>query len=107
MKPSTVFLGEMTNPEVEAFLKEHHTVIIPTGATEQHGPHAPLLTDVLIPQEVARREDRHVEVLGEQRRLGPLPRPGGPQEDDHAHVNRGSALSARKRWAATGAALTG
>jgi creatinine amidohydrolase len=55
MKPSTVFLGEMTNAEVEAFLKTHHTVIIPTGATEQHGPHAPLITDVLIPQEIARR----------------------------------------------------
>ena len=55
MKPPTVFLGEMTNPEVEAFLKNGHTVIIPTGATEQHGPHGPLLTDVLIPQEVARR----------------------------------------------------
>jgi creatinine amidohydrolase len=55
MKPDTVFLGEMTNPEVEAFLESHHTVIVPTGATEQHGPHAPLLTDVLIPQEVARR----------------------------------------------------
>jgi creatinine amidohydrolase len=55
MKPATVFLGEMTSPEVEAFLATHHTVIIPTGATEQHGPHAPLLTDVLIPQEVARR----------------------------------------------------
>ena len=55
MKPATVFLGEMTNPEVEAFLKTHHTVIVPTGATEQHGPHAPLLTDVLIPQEIARR----------------------------------------------------
>ena len=55
MKPPTVFLGEMTNPEVEAFLREHHTVIIPTGATEQHGPHGPLLTDVLIPQEIARR----------------------------------------------------
>ncbi len=55
MKPSTVFLGEMTNPEVEAFLTHHHTVIIPTGATEQHGPHGPLLTDVLIPQEIARR----------------------------------------------------
>jgi creatinine amidohydrolase len=40
---------------VEAFLKTGHTVIVPTGATEQHGPHAPLLTDVLIPQEVARR----------------------------------------------------
>ena len=55
MKPPTVFLGEMTNPEVEAFLEQHHTVIVPTGATEQHGPHAPLLTDVLIPQEIARR----------------------------------------------------
>jgi creatinine amidohydrolase len=55
MKPATVFLGEMTNLEVEAFLKKHHTVIIPTGATEQHGPHGPLLTDVIIPQEVARR----------------------------------------------------
>ncbi len=55
MKPPTVFLGEMTNPEVEAFLKDHQTVIVPTGSTEQHGPHGPLLTDVLVPQEVARR----------------------------------------------------
>lgn len=55
MKPPTVFLGEMTTLEVEAFLKKHQTVIIPTGATEQHGPHGPLLTDVLIPNEVARR----------------------------------------------------
>src|SRR5215216_1992929 len=55
MKPPTVFLGEMTNLEVEAFLQVHDTIIIPTGSTEQHGPHGPLLTDVLIPQEVARR----------------------------------------------------
>ena len=54
-KPATVFLGEMTNLEVEAFLAKHHTVIIPVGATEQHGPHGPLATDVLIPVEVARR----------------------------------------------------
>jgi creatinine amidohydrolase len=55
VKPQTVFLGEMTSPEVEAFLSEHDTVIVPIGSTEQHGPHGPLLTDVLIPQEVARR----------------------------------------------------
>lgn len=55
MKPATVFLGEMTDAEVEAFLKEHQTVIVPVGSTEQHGPHAPLATDVLIPHEVARR----------------------------------------------------
>jgi creatinine amidohydrolase len=55
MKPATVFLGDMTRPELDEFLKTRHTVIIPTGATEQHGPHGPLLTDVYIPQEVARR----------------------------------------------------
>ena len=55
MKPATVFLGEMTSPEVEAFLATGQTVIVPVGSTEQHGPHGPLLTDVLIPNEVARR----------------------------------------------------
>src|SRR3954467_14220898 len=55
MKRATVFLGEMTNREGEAFLKAQHTVIVPTGATEQHGPHGPLATDVLIPNEIARR----------------------------------------------------
>ena len=55
MKPPTVFLGELTNPELEAFLEQHRTVIVPIGSTEQHGPHGPLLTDVLVPQEVARR----------------------------------------------------
>jgi creatinine amidohydrolase len=55
VKPPTVFLGEMTNPEVEAFLRESQTIIVPVGSTEQHGPHGPLLTDVLVPHEVARR----------------------------------------------------
>lgn len=44
MKPATVFLGEMTDPEVEAFLERSRTVIVPVGSTEQHGPHAPLAT---------------------------------------------------------------
>ena len=56
MKPPTVFLGEMTSPEVEAFLAAgHDTVIVPVGSTEQHGPHGPLLTDAIVPTEVARR----------------------------------------------------
>ena len=42
MKPPTVFLGEMTSPEVERFLVDHDTVIVPVGSTEQHGPHGPL-----------------------------------------------------------------
>lgn len=55
MKPPTVFLGEMIDPEVRAFLADHDSVLVPTGSTEQHGPHGPLLTDALVPQEVARR----------------------------------------------------
>jgi creatinine amidohydrolase len=55
MKPATVFISEMTNRELEQFLGKHTTVLIPTGATEQHGPHSPLSTDVLIPQELCRR----------------------------------------------------
>jgi creatinine amidohydrolase len=55
MKPPTVFLGEMTDPELSDFVAEHQTVIVPTGSTEQHGPHGPLLTDVIVPTEVARR----------------------------------------------------
>jgi len=50
-----VFLGELTNPELEEFLKKHHTVIVPVGAVEQHGPHSALLTDVIIPTEIAKR----------------------------------------------------
>lgn len=58
MKPATVFLGEMTNPEIEAYLGnrgDRAAVLVPVGSTEQHGPHAPLLSDVIIPNEIARR----------------------------------------------------
>ncbi|HET7027282.1 MAG TPA: creatininase family protein [Candidatus Limnocylindrales bacterium] len=58
MKPRTVFLADMTNPEIEAHLRERGeaaTVIVPVGSTEQHGPHGPLGTDALVPTEIARR----------------------------------------------------
>ena len=45
----------MTNPELETFLKDHHTVIVPVGSTEQHGPHGPLATDTIVPTEIGRR----------------------------------------------------
>ena len=63
MKPDTVFLGELTTLEVEAFLRDHQTVIVPIGSTEQHGPHGPLGTDALIPTEVARRVAGRVDAL--------------------------------------------
>jgi len=42
----TVLLAEMTWPQVErAVAKGATTVLLPLGATEQHGPHLPLGTD--------------------------------------------------------------
>ena len=48
-------LGEMTNPEVEEYLRTDSKVIIPIGTTEQHGFHLPLATDTMIATEVAKR----------------------------------------------------
>jgi creatinine amidohydrolase len=38
-------------------------IIVPVGSTEQHGPHGPLLTDALVPTEVARRAAPRVDAL--------------------------------------------
>jgi len=45
MKMRSFYLGELTWLDVEEFLKEHKTVIVPVGSCEQHGPHLPLDTD--------------------------------------------------------------
>ncbi len=55
MKKKSVFLDENTNPEIEEFLNSYHTIYIPVGATEQHGPHSPIGMDVFLPREIAKR----------------------------------------------------
>jgi creatinine amidohydrolase len=59
MRP--IALAEMTWPEVAERIKHDPIVIIPFGATEQHGPHLPLSVDVHLStgmaMEVARRVD--------------------------------------------------
>lgn len=45
----------MTWPEVEAIDKRNALVVLPLGATEQHGPHLPLYTDTLISSGVLER----------------------------------------------------
>src|SRR5437773_879674 len=56
MPRDSVFMGELTLTHVERYLDGGNgLVLVPTGATEQRGPHAPLSTDVIIPTEVCRR----------------------------------------------------
>lgn len=42
--------GDLTTKEIELLDKEQTVVMLPLGATEQHGPQAPLGTDALIAQ---------------------------------------------------------
>ena len=50
-----MLLEEMTMPQFSAGLERTRTVLIPFGATEEHGPHLPLSTDTLQAFEVGRR----------------------------------------------------
>jgi creatinine amidohydrolase len=56
MQRPSVLLAELKLTDVEQFLDGGgDLVLVPTGSTEQHGPHSPLSTDVIIPSEVCRR----------------------------------------------------
>lgn len=53
-------LGELRAPEVAERVTDGSIVILPVGAIEQHGPHLPLNTDLVIPTRVADAVvDRH------------------------------------------------
>lgn len=56
----SVFLGELSWPEFEAKIAGNAPVILPLGATEQHGPHLPLCVDVVLPTGVAARVAQEV-----------------------------------------------
>ena len=58
------WLDELTWPDVESYLAgDPRRVIVPLGATENHGPHAPLGTDTIIARAVAARLAVHLDAL--------------------------------------------
>src|SRR5476649_1373580 len=48
-------IGELTFPEVSRALKQSSILCLPIGSIEQHGPHLPLNTDVVLAEEFTRR----------------------------------------------------
>lgn len=52
---STHEVARLTWREVEARLRDRPPGLLPIGATEAHGPHLPLETDVIISMELSRR----------------------------------------------------
>jgi creatinine amidohydrolase len=52
--PSRI-IGELTFSEITTFLSERSILCLPIGSIEQHGPHLPLNTDVVLAEEFSRR----------------------------------------------------
>ena len=50
----TVLLAEMTREQIRR-LAPNAVAVLPTAAIEQHGPHAPIITDTLLCGTVAQR----------------------------------------------------
>lgn len=56
-------LQQLNWGEVQELLKKSKLAIIPTGSTEQHGPHLPLGTDYLIADHIAQKVSERIEAL--------------------------------------------
>lgn len=63
-------LGELTAPESAELITETSIVILPLGAIEQHGPHLPLATDLIVVEAMA---DAVVAEYGDELDLWLLP----------------------------------
>lgn len=78
---SSRLLVESSATEIAARLGPDSVVILPTGAIEQHGPHLPVATDLLIVQALA---ERTVERFGEELDLWLLPPLAYTKSNEHA-----------------------
>ena len=56
-------MEEMTWPEVAEAAQANVPVVLALGSTEQHGPHLPLNTDVVIPVAIATEAARQLDLL--------------------------------------------
>ena len=65
-------LPEMSGAEVREALKRTQKILIPVGATEDHGPHLPLGTDCMEAREICRRTAVQLEAMGCPVVVGPV-----------------------------------
>src|SRR5579862_2372066 len=53
--PQKIRYEEFTWPEIREAVAQNRVCVLPVGTVEQHGPHLPLVTDVLTATEMSRR----------------------------------------------------
>jgi creatinine amidohydrolase len=56
-------IGDLSYVDIQEYLKEKDTIIIPMASLEQHGPHLPLYTDTITAVEMSRRVSEMIAVL--------------------------------------------
>jgi len=56
-------LGDNTFVDVQEYLKEKDTILVPMASFEQHGPHLPILTDTVTSIEISCRVSEMIAVL--------------------------------------------
>ncbi len=64
-------LADFTWEEIRKLGEQNPWVILPVGATEAHGPHLPLSTDVIIAEAMAREGVRELEARGIRALIAP------------------------------------
>jgi creatinine amidohydrolase len=74
-------LAELRAPDIDRLLSERSVVVQPLGAIEQHGPHLPFNTDLLIARRVA---DAAVGRVGEELDVWALPPLAYTKSNEHA-----------------------
>jgi creatinine amidohydrolase len=57
----TIHFGELTSPQVGALPRDRTVLLLPVGAVEPHGPHAPLETDGIISMGMCERAAQQLE----------------------------------------------
>ncbi len=59
MRPLEPYVyADRTWPEINEAVRENRVILLPVGATEQHGPHLPLEIDVITPTEICMEAGR-------------------------------------------------
>src|SRR5580700_6721426 len=58
--PNKYLYEEFTWPEIREAADQDRVAVLPVGTIEQHGPHLPLVTDVLTASEMSRRAVRQI-----------------------------------------------
>ena len=79
--PRSRRLGDLRAPDVGRFVTERSIVLQPLGAIEQHGPHLPFNTDLLVAERVAQAA---VEQVGDELDVWLLPALAYTKSNEHA-----------------------